>query len=117
MKMAVCFTYVLLSLVYLSIDDSTFLRISGGVNIITQIGFIGYLSFLMEANKKNDENERLFFSYLKYFSIGNCAYVIACLIFGIDWSIYNTDLMAYLLGIGFVAFLIHLALKRNDNSR
>lgn len=116
MKIAVCFLYVLLSVLYLSIGDSS--REWGAVNIITQIGFIGYLCYLAEQSKRNSVFERLFFGYMKYLSIANCIYIIWCVFKGAYWSIYNTDVFAYILGISFVILLIHVAiLQHNENTK
>lgn len=110
MKIAACFIYVLLSILYLSINvPAEYLRISGGINIITQIGFVGYLCHLMQISKTSNKTERLFFTYLKYLSISNCLYILTCIIRGEYWSIYNTDIFAYIMGIGFFVFLIQVA--------
>lgn len=112
MKVAVCFIYVLMSIIYLSpIADGG--RTWGGINLITQLSFIGYLCFLAEGIKQNTEIERLFFSYLKFLSIGNCIYILWCILRGKYWSIYHTDIFAYILGIGFLVFLLHFAIKKS----
>jgi len=101
---------VLLSLLYLVIGDSS--TYWGGVNIITQIGFIGYLSYLMESYQGNTENESLFFTYIKYLSIANCIYIAVCVFRDKNFVFYNTSLFAYIMGIGLVVFLIHCAKKK-----
>ena len=113
MKAAVAFIYVFLSILYLSIGDST--RFWGGVNICTQISFIGWLCYLLESTENNTILERLFFSYLKYLSIANCVYIVWCVLKGTYWSIYHTDVFAYILGISFVVLLMHAGYESNKN--
>jgi len=115
MKIAVCFLYVLLSILYLSIETQ-YTRISGGINIITQIGFIGYLCYLAEMSKRNSVFERLFFSYIKYLSIANCIYIVWCIFRGSYWSIYNSDIFAYILGISFIVLLLHVGYETHKNN-
>lgn len=106
MRKAVYFAYVALSLIYLAFGDSSI--IWGGVNIITQIGFVGFLSHIVQGR---DETERLFLLYIKWLSVVNCGYILVCMFITNKFVvIYNTDLFAYVLGIGFVVFLIHNAL-------
>jgi hypothetical protein len=107
MKVAVSFLYIVLSILYLTVGDSS--TIWGATNIITQIGFIGYLCFLLQKSHKG--HEQLFFQYLTGLSIANCGYIIACVIRNKDWILYNTSLFAYILAVGFLVFLFHLALK------
>lgn len=113
MKIAVSFLYVLLSILYLSIGDSS--RMWGGINLITHLAFIGWLCYLMEDNINNTVMERLFFSYLKYLSIANCVYIVWCVLNSTYWSIYHTDIFAYILGISFAVLLIHAGYESNKN--
>lgn len=113
MKIAAIFMYLLFCILYLSIGDSS--REWGGFNICTQLGFIGYLSFLMESNKKNTEIERLFFSYIKYLSIANCIYIVWCVFRGSYWSIYHTDVFAYILGICSIIMFLHAGINNGKN--
>jgi len=66
----------------------------------------------MESYQNNTENEKLFFIYIKYLSIANCIYIAVCAYKETSFAIYNTDLFAYIMGIGLVVFLIHCAKKK-----
>lgn len=116
-KIAACFLYVVCSIIYLSpIATNTFAW--GAFNVITQVAFIGYLSYLQSVAKANTTVERLFYIYLYRLCIVNCIYVLACLWRGKDWSIYNTSVFAYILGVSFLILLIHIAiLQHNDDDR
>lgn len=107
MKIAVCVAYVVLQFVYLSIGDG---RIWGGVNIITHIAFVGYLCHLLHGHV--NETERLFFSYLKWLSLFSSLYIVACMLRNTYWILYNTSVMALVMGISFMALLITVAIKR-----
>lgn len=108
---------MLCNLIYLSpMATNTFAW--GAFNIISQIGFIGYLSFLQSGCRANTKVERLFYTYLYRVCIVNCVYVLACLFRGKDWSIYNTSVFAYILGVSFLVLLIHSAiLKHNEDHK
>lgn len=82
-----------------------------GINIITHVGFVVYVSYLLERNNSIGSDEQLLFSYVKYLSIGNIMYIITCMVREDYFAIYNTPIVAYILGIGFVSFIIHRALK------
>lgn len=112
-NIAACFLYVLCSIIYLHFGEKT--RAWGGFNIFTQFAFIGYLCYLAEQNLRSTEFERLFFCYLKYLSVINCIYIVACVLKGRYWSIYNTDIFAYILGISVVVLLVHFAYIKDKN--
>ncbi len=114
-KTAVCFVYILCSIIYLSpIAEGT--RIWYAFNIITQIAFVGYLCYLQSAVKNNSIPERLFFGYLWRLSIANCIYIVICVWKDTYWSIYNTGVFAYILGISFVVLLIHIAIEQHNEN-
>lgn len=110
MRVIVCFLYVALTITYLAFGDSS--PFWGGLNIITNIGFVGYLCFLLKDIKVFTEDERLFFTYLQWLSVANCLYIFVCIIKDTSFAIYNTDIFAYIMGIGFVVFMIHCALNK-----
>lgn len=113
MKTAFCFLFVLLNVIYLTpIADNG--RIWGGINLITLYAFIGYICMLVDKIKTLSENERLFFEYVKWMSWANCPYILVCMIIGKGFGIMHTDLFAYIIGVGFVAFLIHCALNNKE---
>lgn len=109
MRIAICFLYLFLSILYLSpVADSS--RLWGAINIVTQISFIGYLAYELQMVTRGDEN--LMFQYIKWLSIINCVYITVCLIKDKYWVYHNTGLFAYIAAIGLVVFLVHCALKK-----
>jgi hypothetical protein len=115
MKIIVLSLYVLITIIYLSpIGDTS--RLWKGIDLINHISCLGYLCYLMESHKRNSKAERLFFMYLKFLSIGNAIYIVWCLLRGSYWSIYHTDIFAYILGIGFIAFMFHLPIRLRKKS-
>lgn len=113
MKSVVCFLFVLLNVIYLTpIADNG--RMWGGINLITLYGFIGYLCLLVDKIKALNKNERLFFEYVKWMSWANCPYILVCIIRGKGYGLLHTDIFAYIIGIGFIAFLIHCALNNKE---
>lgn len=110
MRIAVSFLYVLFTLIYLVYGGNT--MIWGAFNICTHIGFVGYLCYLLKDMRVFREEERLFFTYLMWLSVANCIYILFCVIRGTSFAVYNTDIFAYITGIGFVVFLAHCALNK-----
>lgn len=113
MRIAVLCTYILLSFTYLTFGCNT--KEWGALNIITHIGFIGYLCYLLEQVRLFPYSERLFFTYLKYLSIINCIYIVWCVFRGDSWSIYHTDVFAYILGICSAIFFMHIGFTKNKH--
>ena len=112
MKTTAIFLYVFLSTLYLTpIADSSYFW--GGLNLITQSAFICYLCYLNEDKEDNIEIERLLFIYVKWLSLANCLYILACMIRGKGFAIYNTDIFAYVTGIGFLVLMVHFALSKS----
>lgn len=111
MIIVVCFTYVLATVLYLIYGDSSYLW--GGINIITQIAFIGYLCYLLGTIEGFRKIEKRFFNYLTWLSVANCIYILFCIIKGTGFAIYNTDIFAYIMSIGFVTFMMHSALDKS----
>lgn len=105
MRIGVYFLYIALTIIYLIFGDSSVLW--GGVNIVSHIGFIGFLCHILSGVKKFSENERLFFSYLKWLSLANCIYIATCIVKDKTFAWHNTDIFAYVMGLGFVVFLVH----------
>lgn len=67
----------------------------------------------------NGDEKRLFFNYISYLSLGNAIYASICSVKnhldgkpGAQWVIFHTDLSAWIIGLGFGIFLVHLALKK-----
>lgn len=120
MRVAVIFFYMLMTIIYLSpISDLIYLapaedrgRTWGGINIMTHMAMIGYLCYLLEDLKYLAKAEQLFFTYLKFISIANCIYIVWCILKGSRFSMLHTDTMAWIMGIGFIAFLVHNALRK-----
>ena len=112
MKSAVLFLFVLLNIIYLTpiADDS---RFWGGLNLITLYGFGAYMCYLVGISEK-DKTGRLFFEYVKYMCLSQCFYVAWCIYKGKGYSIGHTDIMAYILGLGFATFLLHCALNNKS---
>lgn len=115
MKVAIVFLYLFLTLIYITpIADNG--RMWGGINLITQFGFIGYLSYLLSINQLDKEIHKLFFSYVWRVSVANCFYILACMVMGKNWSYLHTDIFAYILGITFIVLLIHSGFHKNERS-
>lgn len=62
----------------------------------------------------HNEIEKLILNYIQYLSVANCIYIAICMFRNRFWVIYNTDIFAYILGISFVAILVHIACKRGN---
>ena len=111
MKIAVGFLYVLWNVVYLSPlvpgNDLWY-----GIDKICQLLFVSALCYFIEQNKKLLENERLFFEYLKWISLANGIYTGFCMYKDLTFVIYNTPIFAYIMAVGFLAFLIHCAINK-----
>jgi len=103
----------MLNIAYLTplADDS---RFWGGLNLITQYGFIAYLCYEARNVESFKESGRLLLEYIKYFCISQCFYVVWCIYKGEGYSIGHTDIMAYILGLGFVTFLVHCAINNKS---
>lgn len=112
MKTAVLFLYVLCNIIYLSPIASSSMG-WGAFNIITHIGFVGYLCYLLSSSMRNSKVEQLFFSYLMWLSVANCIYILFCAFREKNFALYNTDIFAYITGIGFIVFLVHCALNKS----
>lgn len=109
---AVCFLYVLAQILYLSpyLPSTRFIYAFG---IATHVAFVGYLCGLIQRRLEGiTEDERLLIQYVKYLCVANVIYLFACAWKETSFAIYNTPLFAYILGIGFVSFLIHCAIKK-----
>lgn len=113
MKIAVGFSYVLWMVIYLSplVPGNEFWY---GMDKIMQTAFVGALSYFLQSNKKNTDNERLFFEYLTFLSLANAIYLAFCLYKNTSFAIYNTPIFAYVMGIGFIAFLVHCAINKKE---
>jgi hypothetical protein len=113
MKIAVGFIYVLWNIVYLSpIIPNT--RFWHGSDKIAQSLFLSCLCYFIQEYIRHNQNERLFFEYLKWLTFANSTYLSFCLIKDKTFAIYNTPIFAYILALGFIAFLIHCALNNKE---
>ena len=113
MRAAACFLYILCQIVYLlPVMPST--KIVYAFGICTHIAMVGFMAHMISGIKSFSENERLLFSYVKFLSIANVMYVIACAVKDTSFALYNTPLFAYILGFGFVAFLVHCAINNKS---
>lgn len=111
MRFAVCFLYILAQVVYL-MPMMPGNRYTYAFNIITHVAMAGYLAGILSVVEGLSENERLMFQYIKFLSIANCIYIAVCAVKNTSFAIYNTPLFAHILGIGFVSFVVHCALKK-----
>lgn len=112
MKIAVGFLYMLWMVIYLSpIIPGTNLWF--GIDKTVQTLFLGMLCYFLENSKGHSYEERLFFNYLKWISWANALYLAICLWKDLTFKIYNTPIFAYVMGIGFIAFLIHCAKNKS----
>lgn len=111
MRIAVGFIYVIWTIIYLSpfVPGNDFWY---GVDKIVQTAIVGALSLFLSNDERRGEDERLFFSYLHWLSVAGVVYLIACLYYGKEFALYNTPLFAYILGVGFFAFMLHRAIKK-----
>ena len=111
MKIAAGFLYVLWNIVYLSpiVPNTKFWH---GSDKIMQSLFLSVLCYFIQNYKNNNENERLFFEYLKWLSLANSIYLGFCMGMGKTYALLNTPIFAYILGIGFFTFLLHRALNK-----
>lgn len=119
MKNALCFLYVLITVVYLSpVADEVIVfgdrkynnMVWGGIYLIANIGLIGALCHWLEP--EHTGNTKLMFQYLKWLSMANCIYIFICIFREKYVVIHNTGIFAYILAIGFITFLVHCALKK-----
>jgi hypothetical protein len=111
MKIAAGFLYVLWTVVYLSpaVPGNAYWY---AADKVVQTAFVGVLAYFLEQAKGNSENERLFFTYLKWLSLANAVYIAICAYKNYTFALYNTPIFAYVMGIGFVAFMVHCALLK-----
>lgn len=108
MKIAVGFLYMLWMVIYLSpMIPATPLWF--GLDKAVQTLFLGMLCYFLESNKSQTAEERLFFNYLKWISWANTLYLVICIHKDWTFKLYNTPIFAYIMGIGFIVFLIHCA--------
>lgn len=107
MKFAFCFLYIVFQIIYLAFSDGS--REWGGFNICSHIAFVGLASYWLEECTIG--NEKLVFQYVKWLSFANVLYITVCVFKDTYWIIYNTDLFAYIFGLGFLTFLFHCALN------
>ena len=117
--MAACFLYVLITIVYLSpIADYIIVfgdkkynnMVWGGIYLIANMGLISFLCHLAEYKQKG--NELLALQYLKFLCLANCAYIIYCIFREKYVVIYQTGVFAYVMGLGFLSFLVHCAIRK-----
>lgn len=111
MKSAVCFSYLFLCLAYLLFGDSSI--IWGGINIITQTAFIGFISYFLKSTKTIQSHEIIIFDYVMWLSIVNSFYIAICMFRNKFWVIYQTDIFAYIMGITIVVLLGHIGYNKN----
>ena len=116
MKIVVLFTYVLLFIAHQMFGDNGYLW-SGFYTVLHLLMVSALCHF--EAISDKHEDERLFFNYISYLSLGNAIYTSICCVknhlegkSGAQWVIFHTDLSAWIIGLGFGIFLVHLALKK-----
>lgn len=110
MRIAICCLYITLQLIYLSFGD---VEVGWGCfNIVTHLAFVAYLCYELEKVNKFSKDEILLFQYIKYISISFSLYTIACCIRGNSFVILNTPVSSYILGIGFLSFILHSLLNR-----
>lgn len=111
MKTLAIFLYVIINVIYLSpIADAG--RIWGGIQLITHIGFIGYLCYEMQKKEKPNSIERFSFQYATWFSFSNCVYIVACIFNTKPWAVYNTEVFSAIVAVGFLVFIIYCAFKK-----
>lgn len=105
MRFFACFCFVTVLLVGLWFGNQT--RFWGGLFVLNLYWFIAYLSYQVEQFM--DSKGKLPFSYAKFIAITLIVYTVACFIRGSNWTLFNKDITATIIGIGFVAFLVHTA--------
>lgn len=110
MRVAIGCLYVVLQFIYFVYGEYSYFW--GAFNISTHVLFVSYVSYILEGMDSFTEDERLLFSYIKYLSLINFIYIVTCYIREEDFAIYNTPVMGYILGIGFVSFIIHRSIKK-----
>lgn len=108
MKVAALFFYVLLFISHQLFGDNGLLW--SGFYTVLHLLMIGILCGFLSSYVK-EEKERLFFIYIKYLSFANAIYTGICTFSNDQWVIKNTDVSSWIIGLGFVAFLCHLALR------
>lgn len=109
MKSAVCFLYILAQIIYLT-PYLPPTKIVYAFGLITHVAMVGYLCHLARLIPSLSESERLMFQYAKYLSLANVIYIVACAFKQENFALYNTPLFAYILGIGLLVFLLHVAI-------
>lgn len=81
----------------------------GGLYILNYSAFVAFLSWELEKLITGDS--KLFFQYTKYIALFLSIYNVVCYIRGQSWSLFNRDLTATIIAIGFGVFLVHNALN------
>lgn len=107
MKIAACFLYILCNMLYLVFGDDS--PAWGGFHLNTHVLFISFTTWQLWDKFKG--NERLFLQYVTFLSLADALYTTVCVFKDKYWVLYNTNIFAYILGIGFLVFLLHCALK------
>lgn len=112
MKIAAGFIYLLWTVIYLSpfVPGNALWY---GLDKAVQSLFVGVLCYFIQEQCKN-ENEKLFFEYVKWLSIASALYLLACMYYGVSFAIFNTPIFAYITGITLIVFMVHCALKKHD---
>lgn len=110
MKTAITGLYILLQIIYYFFADNSVYW--GGFNICLHLAFIAYLSHLLQSVRNTLYPEKLLFLYIKLISIANIAYVVSCMIREEDYTIYYKPIFGYILGLGFISFIIHRLFKK-----
>jgi len=111
MRSAVFFTYLLSQIVYLIFTDGS--RAWGGFNLISHMLFASFICYLAQGSKLVDKKERLLLHFMRYYLCANSAYTLVCIFTDSYWSIYQTDIFAYILGISFVVLMVHIGYNKD----
>lgn len=111
MRIAFCFLYILLQIVYL-LPWLPATPIVHAFGLTTHIAMAGLLFYWLSVIEGFTGDEKLFFEYCTALSVANCVYIIACALKGTSFAIYNTPLFAFILAVACLVFVFHCGIKR-----
>jgi hypothetical protein len=112
MRIAICFVYILLQIVYL-LPWLPGVPVVYAFGLITHIAMAGTLFYWLSTVEGFTPNERLFFQYGMALCAANCVYIFACAERGTRFALLNTPLFAYILGIGLISFIVHCGIRKS----
>jgi hypothetical protein len=111
MKICAGFLYMLWTIVYLS-PIVPGLPLWSGIDRAVQILFVGVLCYFLFKGKPNTPSETLFFQYLTAAGLIGGLYVLACILFGVSFALFNTPIFAHIAGLTLIGFVVHCAIKK-----